>query len=92
MIRIGKLINEGEIIAESPSFKIDFRDWKKKARQFIEKYADPQTRERASKIMEKDALYIYQFETEIDDLEKQAIAHYRWQLGVLMGILSNLRE
>ncbi len=85
--KLGEILKEGEIIAQSPSFKTDFRIWKKKACIFIKKNADEKTKEKAKKITEKDALYIYLWETDMDDLEKQAVIHYKWQLEGLMTLL-----
>lgn len=89
--KLSKLIKEGEIIKKSPSFKYDFRSWKRKARLFINKVASERIREKAAKITKKDAFHIYLWETNMDDLEKQAISHYKWQLENLMAILKSMK-
>ena len=89
--KINDLVREGNVIAESPSFKTDIRSWKKKVKQFIDDNAGNEEKEKTAKILEKDAFYIYLFETEMKDLEKQAISHYKWQLEKLMDILKSLR-
>lgn len=89
---IAKTINEAEIVEKSPSFISDFKIWKEKAKDIIENYGDDKSIDKARKIMEKDALYLYSFETDRDDLEKQAVAHFRWQLSQLVNILKHIKE
>ncbi|MBN2112241.1 hypothetical protein JW707_04030 [Candidatus Woesearchaeota archaeon] len=82
-----ELLNEAEIIGKSPSFMSDFNIWKVKAQSFIERFGNESSKARVSKIIEKDALYLYSFETDRDDLEVQAIKHNKWQLNEIVGIL-----
>lgn len=88
--KLAGLLKEGEAVENSPSFTTDFEGWKKKAMAFIEKHADEKTKEKAAKIAEKDALYMYLWETDRDDLEKQSVSHQKWQMGQLMEMLHYL--
>ena len=82
-----ELLREAEIIEKSPSFISDFKIWKVRAQSFVERFGKEKIKQRASKIIEKDAFYLYAFETDRDDLEKQAVHHNKWQLKEIIEIL-----
>jgi hypothetical protein len=85
------LLKEAGIIEKSPSFMADFNIWKVKVQSFIERFGDESAKKRTSKIIQKDAFYLYAFETDRDDLEKQAQKHNKWQMKEIVGVLKSIQ-
>lgn len=86
-----ELVKEAEIIEKSPSLMSDFNIWKVKAQSFVERFGNEITKQRVSKIIEKDALYLYSFETNRDHLEIQAKNHNKWQLKEIVEVIKSIQ-